>query len=88
MPTYMMQLRWTASGYQNITTAPQRRAAARTAAENNNVSVIAIYDTLTGPDWIVSGTDANVTALKAVFDNQNPPSVTTTIFPIGDEPPR
>jgi hypothetical protein len=85
MPTFMMQLRWTPWGYQNIQTAPTRRTQGRAAAAANSVAVIAIYDTLQGPDWIVVGTQANVNALKAVFDGQATPSVTTTIYPIGDE---
>jgi uncharacterized protein with GYD domain len=88
MPTFMMQLRWNDYGYQNIKTAPARRALARTAAQNNNVTVVAIYDTLQGPDWIVAGTQADVNTLKGVFDNQPNPSVTTTIYAIGDEPGR
>jgi hypothetical protein len=88
MPTYLMQLRWTPWGYQNITTANARRAAARTAAQQNNVSVIHVIDTLQGPDWILSGLDTDVQNLKKVFDSQTNVSVTTMIYQIGGEPPR
>lgn len=82
MPIFLMQLKWTATGFDNLKNggAPGTRTLARAAATNNQVTVIEIIDTLQGPNWTVKGTQANVNALKAVFDNN--PNVTTKITKI------
>jgi len=73
MPTYLLPLRWTPQGFDNLKSGLTQRTirpAATAAAARNHVTLINIKDTLAGPDWTVSDDDpdgANVETLLGIF---------------------
>lgn len=100
MPTFLMQLRWTPLGFQNLTDsggaqgAQYRRRSAKTLVRGygspGTIKIKEIKDTLTGPDWIVVAPDLNtlntLTNPNNGWDSHG--YVNTTIFQIGDEAER
>jgi hypothetical protein len=90
MPTYLLQMRWTGQGYDNLKNnmvdGPGGiRATAKRYAANNGVTVRVIYDTLKGPDWIVLGTSNAVDGVIAHFVGENNVNIVAK-YQIGDEP--
>jgi hypothetical protein len=72
MPTYRMELRWTPKGLDNIHIYGDRRQKALKRAEEYGVTgpgggAILIYETGSGPDWMVEGDPASVEKLARLF---------------------
>lgn len=90
MPTFRMELRWTPKGLDNIHKYAERREKARRRAAEHRVTgpgggPIQIYETDSGPDWLVEGSRSDVENLATFFRWQNFVSVKVVRFLAADE---
>ena len=75
MPRFILLLRWTANGHQDIVHVPQRRRKAIDLAQNQfRCSVQSIHHNPGGPQgdvtWIIDAPDGNTAhSLAAAFDS-------------------
>ena len=72
MPKFRMELRWTPKGLEHIHLYGDRREKARRRAAEHRVTgpdggPIQIYETDSGPDWLVEGSRSDVENLATLF---------------------